>query len=98
MSEVFRSHFDRLVSGITQPVDLAGRLYTRKLINWRMNNEIITLPASDADNAAKLMNAVEAKMTAAPRAAQVLKDLCDAMETDPVLEHVAKSIRAALGQ
>ena len=91
--KVFRSHFDQLVSGITQPVTLAGVLYSRELINRAMNNEIITLPASDADKAAKLMNAVEATMKADPKPARVLSELCEAMEFDnPALKHVADSI------
>ena len=95
---VFRSHFDQLVSGITQPVTLAGRLYARELINQAMNNEIITLPAGDANKAARLMSAVEATMKADPEPAQVLRRLCEAMEgDDPTLGHLAIKIRAALG-
>ena len=96
--KLFRSHFDQLVSVITQPVILAGLLYARELINRAMNNEIITLPASDADKAARLMNAVEATMKADPKPARVLRELCEAMEADdPALKHVADSIRTALG-
>ena len=95
---VFRSYFDQLVSGITCPVALAGQLYSRELINQAKNNEIITLPASDADKAARLMSAVEATMKSDPRAERVLRELCEAVQIDnPILKHVADSIRAALG-
>ena len=84
---------------MTQPVALAGVLYSKKLINWHTNNEIITRPASNADKAAWLMNAVEAKMKSEAdlRAVQVLREMCRAIETDPILKHVSDSIRSELG-
>ena len=94
---VFRSHFDRLVNAVTQPVALAGVLYARELINWHTNDEIITLSASNADKAARLMNAVGVTMKSDPKPARVLREMCEAIESDPILKHVADSIRAELG-
>ena len=95
---VFRSHFEQLVNAVTHPVALAGVLYSRKLISVADKNRITTLTGTDdIDRATRLMNAVEVTMRADPRAAQVLMKLCEAIESDPVLEHVTDSIRAALG-
>ena len=97
MYEVFHSHFDQLVRGITQPVALLPILFARKLISEKNMSEITVTHTSDADTATKLLNAVEATMKADPRPSRMLRELCEAVETDPALKHVADSIRAALG-
>ena len=100
MYEVLSSHFYQLVNGITQPIliALARVLYTKRLISETDKNKIITSTGvSVADKATMLMDAVEAAMKNNPRPAQVLRALCEAMDSYPALEPVVTSIKAALG-
>ena len=98
MYDVFRSHFDQLVKGITHPIALVPVLYSKRLISETDKNRISTLTGTDdIDKATRLMNAVEATMKADPRAARVLRELCETVDNDPALKHVADSIRTALG-
>lgn len=84
--------------GITQPVILAGNLFSKYLISEADKNAITTITGvSLAEKATRLMNAFEATMKADSKPAHVLRELCDAIDNDPILENLAKSIREALG-
>ena len=96
--EVFRVHFDRLVRAVTHPTALITMLYSKKLISDTDKTKIFTAPTDDLDKATRLMNAVEATMRAAPKASQVVFELCEAVTDEPALKHVADSIRSALGE
>ena len=97
--EVFRAHFDQLVRAVTHPTALITALYSKKLISDTVKTELTTLTGvGDMEKATRLMNAVEVTMIAAPKASRVLLDLCEAVDGEPALEHVADSIRSALGE
>ena len=96
--EVFRAHFDQLVRAVTHPTALITMLYSKKLISDTDKTKIFTAPTDDLDKATRLMNAVEATMKAAPKASQVLLELCEAVADEPALKLVADNIKSALGE
>ena len=73
-------------------------LYYKKLISDIDKTKIFTAPTDNLDKATRLMNAVEATMRAAPRASQVVLDLCEAVSSEPALKIVADSIRVKLDE
>ena len=48
--------------------------------------------------ATRLLNAVETTIKAVPKAAQVIRVLCEAVNDQPALRHVANRITTALGE
>ena len=96
MYEVFREHFDQLVRAMgTSPTALIPVLYSKGLITEHVKNEVLTLTGvSNNEKAIRLLTAVETTMKTAPRAVQVVIELCHI----PALRHVAVSITAALGE
>ena len=99
MYDVYRAHFDQLVRAVTHPTTLITVLYSKKLISDTVKTELTTLTGvGDMEKATRLMNAVEITMIAAPRASRVVLDLCEAVDDEPALKHVADSIRSALGE
>ena len=99
MYEVFRAHFDLLVRAVTQTTALITVLYSKGLISDTVKTELTTLTGvGGMEKATRLMNAVEVTMRAAPRASRVVLDLCEAVDGEPALKHVADSIRSALGE
>ena len=95
--EVFRAHFVQLVRAMgTSPTALIPVLYSKRLIN---KTRLTTLTHTDnIDRATNLLNAVETTMKAAPRAARVVRELCEAVYDQPALRHVADRITTALGE
>ena len=97
--EVFRAHFDQLVRAMTSPTALIPVLYSKGLISDTDKIEFITLTHTDnIKMATKILNAVEIKITAAPIAASVVRELCEAVNDQPALRHVADRITTALGE
>ena len=94
--EVFRAHFDQLVTAMTNPTALIPVLYTKQLIS---NTDMTSLTSiTHIDKAIRLLTAVETTMKAAPRAARVVRELCEAVNDQPALRHVADRITTALGE
>ena len=97
--DVFRSHYSQLVRGITQTNLLAGDLFSKGLISEAVKNDVTSVTGVGiADRANTLMNAVGARLKGDPRPAQVMRELCEVMETEPALRPVCSSIRTALGE
>ena len=97
--KVFRAHFDQLVRAVTHPTTLITVLYSKKLISDTVKTELTTLTGvGDMEKATRLMNAVEVTVRAAPKASRVVLALCEAVDGEPALKHVADSIRSALGE
>ena len=97
--EVFRAHFDQLVSAMTSPTALIPVLYSKRLISDTDMIRLTTLTHTDnIDKATRLLTAVQTTMKAAPRAARVVKELCEAVNDQPALRHVADRITTALGE
>ena len=97
--KVFRAHFDQLVRAVTHPTALITVLYSKELISDTVKTELTTLTGvGDIEKSTRLMNAVEVTMRAAPRASRVVLDLCEAMDGEPALKHVADNIKSALGE
>ena len=98
--EVFREHFDQLVRAMgTSPTALIPVLYSKGLISDTDKVRLTSLThTDDIDKATKLLNAIEIKMKAEPRAARVIRELCEAVNDQPALRHVADRITTALGE
>ena len=98
--EVFREHFDQLVRAMgTSPTALIPVLYSKQLISDTDKTRLTTLTHTDSiDKATRLLSAVETTMKAAPRAARVVRELCEAVNDQPALRHVADRITTALGE
>ena len=94
---VFREHFYQLVEAMgTSPTALIPVLYSKQLISY--TDKINLTGVGDFDKAIKLLNAVETKMKAEPRAARVVRELCEAVNDHPALRLVAVRITTALGE
>ena len=94
---VFREHFDQLVEAMwTSPTALIPALYSKQLISYTDKINLTSL--SNIDKAIRLLNAVEATMKAEPRAARVVRELCEAVNDHPALRLVADRITTALGE
>ena len=98
--EVFREHFDQLVRGMrSSPTALVPVLYTKGLISEDIKDDLSTLTGvSNNDKAIRLLSAVEKTMKAEPSAARVVRELCEAVNDQPALRHVADRITTALGE
>ena len=97
--EVFRAHFDQLVQAMTSPTALIPVLYSKQLISDTDKTNLTTLTGvGNIDIATRLLNAVETTMKVAPRAARVVRELCEAVNDQPALRHVADRITTALGE
>ena len=98
--EVFRAHFDQLVTAMgTSPTALIPVLYAKKLISGTDKTNLSTLTGvGNIDKATMLLTAVETTMKAEPRAAQVVRKFCEAVNNQPALRHVADRITTALGE
>ena len=96
---MFRSNYSRLVRGITEPKLLAVDLFSKGLISEAVKNRVTTVTGVDtADRAIMLVDEVEARVKVDPRPAQVMRELCEVLETETALQPVSRSIRAALGK
>ena len=86
--EVFRAHFDQLVRAMgTSPTALIPVLYSKGLISDTDKTRLATLTHTDnIDKAIKLLTAVETTMKAAPRAARVVRELCEGCERSTCTE------------
>ena len=83
----------------TSPTALIPVLYSKQLISDTDKTRLTTLTHTDnIDKATRLLNAVETKMKAEPRAARVVRELCEAVNDQPALRHVADRITTALGE
>ena len=99
MYEVFRAEFNSLVKAISSPNDLIPVLYSKQLISDTDKTRLTSLTHTDnIDKATKILNAVEITMMAAPRAALVVRELCEAVNDQPALRHVADRITTALSE
>ena len=99
MYEVFRAHFDQLVQAMTSPTALIPVLYSKQLISDTDKTRLTTITHTDnIEKATMLLNAVETTMKAEPRAARVVRELCEAVYDQPALRHVADRITTALGE
>ena len=100
MYEVFREHFDQLVRAMgTSPTALIPVLYSKQLISDTDKIILTSLThTNNIDTATKLLIAVETTMKAEPRAARVVRELCEAVNYQPALRHVADRIITALGE
>ena len=98
--EVFREHFDQLVRAMgTSPTALIPVLYSKRLISEDVKDDLSTLTGvSNNDKAIRLMTAVETTIKAEPRAARLVRELCEAVNDQPALRHVADRITTALGE
>ena len=98
--EVFRAHFDQLVMAmVTSPTALIPVLYSKRLISGTDKINLTTLTGvGNIDKATRLLTAVETTMKAEPRAARVVRELCEAVNDQPALRHVADRITTALGE
>ena len=98
--EVFRVHFDQLVTAMgTSPTALIPVLYSKGLISGTDRTNLTTLTGvGNINKATRLLTAVETTMKAEPRAARVVRELCEAVNDQPALRHVADRITAALGE
>ena len=100
MYEVFRAHSNQLVMAMgTSPTALIPVLYSKRLINCADKTNLTTLTGvGNIDKATRLLTAVETTMKAEPRAARVVRELCEAVNDQPALRHVADRITTALGE
>ena len=98
--EVFRVHFDQLVTAMgTSLTALIPVLYSKGLISGTDRTNLTTLTGvGNINKATRLLTAVETTMKAEPRAARVVRELCEAVNDQPALRHVADRITAALGE
>ena len=98
--EVIREHFDQLVRAMgTSPTALIPVLYSKGLISDTDKTRLTSLTHTDnIDKATKLLNAIEITMKADPSAARVIRELCEAVNDQPALRHVADRIITALGE
>ena len=98
--EVFREHFDQLVRAMgTSPTALIPVLYSKGLISDADKINLTSLTGvGNIDKATMLLNVIEIKMKAESRAAQVVGELCEAVNDRPALRHVADRITTALGE
>ena len=91
--------FDQLVQAMTCPTALIPVLYSERLISDTDKTRLTSITHIDnIDKATRLLNAVETTMKAAPRAARVVRELCEAVNDQPALRHVADRITTALGE
>ena len=100
MYHVFREHFDDLARALsTSPTALVPVLYSKELISETDKINLSTIiGVGDFDKAIKLLNAVETKMKAEPRAARVVIKLCEVVNDHPALRLVADRITTMLGE
>ena len=100
MYHVFREHFNDLARALsTSPTALVPVLYSKELISETDQINLSTLSGvGDFDKAMRLLNAVETKMKDEPRAARVVRELCEAVNDHPALRLVAERITTALGK
>ena len=98
--KVFREYFDQLVRAMgTCPTALIPVLYSKRLISEDVKDDLSTLTGvSNNDKAIRLLSAVEVTMKAEPKAAQVVKQVCEAVNDHLALRHVADEITAALSE
>ena len=98
--EVFRAHFDQLVMAMgTNPTALIPVLYSKGLISDTDKINLTSLTGvGNIDKATMLLNAIEIKIKAEPRAARVVRELCEAVNDQPALRLVADRITTALGE
>ena len=96
---MFRAHFHELVIAMNDPTALIPVLYAKKLISYTDKTNLFTLTGvGNIDKATRLLNAVETTIKAVPKAAQVIRVLCEAVNDQPALRHVANRITTALGE
>ena len=85
--------------GITEPKLLAVDLFSKGLVSEAVKNRVTTVTGADtADKAIMLVDEVEARVKVDPQPAQVMRELCEVLETETALQPVSGSIRAALGE
>ena len=97
---MFRCHFGQLVCGVVQPDLLASQLYSKGLIDKAVKSDNVTTTVGGSANnkTITLMNTVETKIKVDPRPAQVMRELCEVIETETALQPVVRSTRKALGE
>lgn len=99
VAEVFQSHYDQLLTGISNPDRLTSALYTQSLISSDTRDRIFTTSGiSKADKAAKLLNAVGALFSTQDNPSLALGEFCRIISSEPALKHVAKSMKANVGE
>ena len=102
MTDVFRTHFDQLVCGVSQQPDMITvKLYSKGLISEQVKNDITTITGvSSEKKSIVLVNAIEKRIQVDQRPVQLtlMKELCEVMQQYPTLVHVAESISKALGE
>ena len=86
-------------SSVGLPTALIPVLYSKRLISDTNKINLTTLTGvGNIDKATRLLTAVETTMKAEPRAARVVRELCEAVYDQPALRHVADRITTALGE
>ena len=96
---VFRAHFDQLMRAmLSSPSSLIPVFYSKELISEDDKNILSTTNTNNMDLATKILNAVEVTIKSVPKAAEVVRKLCEAVNGHPALRHVADSITKALGE
>ena len=96
--EVFRAHFDQLMRAMSSsPSSLITAFYSKGLISEDDKNILSTTTnTNNMDLATKILNAVEVTVKSVPKAAEVVRTLCEAVNDHPALRYVAGSITKQL--
>ena len=97
--EVFRAHFNQLIRAmLSSPSSLIPVFYSKKVISEDDMIILSTTSTNNMDVATKILNAVEVTMKSVPKAAEVVRTLCEAVNNYPALRYVANSITEQLGE
>ena len=88
---IFRNHYARLVHAIQNPLSLATQLFTRRLIDTSLLQQVNTLGFSTFQSTNTLLTAVSGKIQTDPSAFHVL---LSALNEDPSMLPLVKSMES----
>lgn len=86
----FRVHYDKLLNAIQDPVRLAARLFSQRVITSAVKEYMNVPGVARLEKNGKLLNAVETQIRTNPSAFQLLMS---ALEEDPSMQSVVESMK-----
>ena len=88
---IFRDHYARLVHAIQNPLSLATQLFTRRLIDTSILQQVNTLGFTTFQNTNTLLSAVLGKIQTDPSA---FGEFLLALKEDPTMQSLVKSMQS----
>ena len=95
---VLRNYYDRLAQEVHDPMSLASKLYSLRLLSREERDQVISPPnVTPLCRTMTLLGAVEARI-AAEKSAKPLLAFCQALEQIPGLRVVAEDMKKEIGE